>query len=128
MRPIRAEVLMGRNAEAKETLGALGTVSAWEDANAIFVKPDWTNLEALIFFLRMHPHIAQRIARNQRDVMVGGGYLSRAAETCYWRALIRGWSKIAVVDEKEWELGEGERFEGWLLGEVGRTSTREGIR
>jgi hypothetical protein len=52
--------------------------------------------------------------------------LSIAAETCYWRALIRAWSESAVVNERDWVGMEGERYETWLLKEV--STPREGTR
>jgi len=85
-------------------------------ANVIFVQPDWSDLEATIAYLRQHPDVGADIARRQRAVMVGGGYLSEAAEACYWRALIRAWSRIVQV-EGEWE--EGMRWETFSL--VGKT-------
>lgn len=92
--------------------------SEWHTANAIYVRPDFSNLESTIFFLRSHPEVAARIARNQRDVVVEGQYLSSAAEVCYWRSLVRGWAKSAVVDEAQWGSEMGERFENWILEEV----------
>jgi hypothetical protein len=52
------------------------------------------------------------------------GYLSPAAEACYWRSLIRGWSSVAKTDSNEkwgnWEddgpeNGEGMRWETFSL-------------
>jgi hypothetical protein len=110
---------VGGGRRGKEVKGALPTVSSYEDANAIYVDPDFSNLEGVVKFLDKHPEISKRIARNQRNLMVGGGYLSLAAETCYWRALIRGWGEVAVVTE-EWGSDIGERYETWLLNEVSR--------
>jgi hypothetical protein len=85
-------------------------------ANVIFVKPDWSDLEATIRYLREHPDVGATMARRQREVMVGGGYLSPAAEACYWRALIRAWSRMARI-ERQW--GQGMRWETFsLLGKV----------
>ncbi|KAF2826451.1 hypothetical protein CC86DRAFT_417592 [Ophiobolus disseminans] len=114
LRPIDADVLMGRGGAKTSP----GSVMAYADANAIYVAHDFSNLEAVVGFLRRNPHVGRRVARNQREWVVGGGYLGLAAETCYWRALVRGWARVVHVDEGEW--GTGERFEGWLLGEVGR--------
>ena len=51
--------------------------------------------------------------------MVNGGYLSEAAEACYWRSLIRAWSKMARTSESEGEKGrgwsEGTRWETYSL-------------
>ncbi|RFU28056.1 hypothetical protein B7463_g8281, partial [Scytalidium lignicola] len=82
-------------------------------ANAIFVSSNWDDLEATVQYLQSHPDIGERIARNQRETFVGRGYLSDAAEVCYWRELIRAWSSFAVVDEEEWE--EGMLWEDYIL-------------
>ncbi|KAI0206763.1 hypothetical protein F4808DRAFT_6514 [Astrocystis sublimbata] len=90
-------------------------------ANIIFVAPDWSDLEATIAWLESHPKIASSIARRQRELFSdsGGGYLSIAAETCYWRGLIRGWGKTARWDEKDFEdLGQGMAWEEFSLREV----------
>ncbi|KAH8815934.1 glycosyl transferase family 90-domain-containing protein [Xylogone sp. PMI_703] len=82
-------------------------------ANAIFVSANWDDLEATVQYLQSHPEIGETIARNQREVFVGSGYLSDAAEACYWRELIRAWSNAVVVDEEEWE--EGMLWEDYVL-------------
>lgn len=97
------------------------------EANIIFVEPDWSDLEETIMYLRNHPEIATGIAERQRELFTR--YLSPAAETCYWRALIRGWSKVAepYYEDGGWagwdaegvENGEGMRWETFsLLGKV----------
>jgi len=67
-------------------------------------------------WLRSNPVTAEGIANRQRAQFVQSGMLGQAAETCYWRALIRGWSSVAVLDEK-WrrEGGEGVRWETFSL-------------
>lgn len=103
-----------------EASGNLAMVHRYEDANAVYVKPDFSDLEALVEFLRESEHVARRIARNQRETMVGGGYLTSAAETCYWKALIRGWASKASIKEEAWTTLKEERYETWLLKEVNR--------
>jgi len=57
-------------------------------------------------------------------MVVGGGYLSEAAEACYWRSLIRAWATMArVLDINEW--GDGMRWETFVL--LGRTTFDENI-
>jgi hypothetical protein len=93
------------------------------EANVIFVSPDWSDLQQTIEWLRAHPKIAEDIASRQRESAVEQGYLSPAAEVCYWRSLIRGWSSVAKVEEEEWGKwereggtnGEGIRFESFAL-------------
>lgn len=92
------------------------SVKEEDGANAVFVRPDWSDLEAVVEWLEAHPREAEGIARRQRDVFVGGGYFSPAAETCYWRALVRAWSEVVRWEEAEVrELGEGQTFEAFVL-------------
>ncbi|KAL2149137.1 hypothetical protein VTH82DRAFT_8485 [Thermothelomyces myriococcoides] len=86
-----------------------------EEANIVFVAPDWSDLEATVAWLEENPEIAEGIARRQRDLFVGGGYFSPAAETCYWRALLRGWAKVAQTEGQGWEETEGIPFEEFSL-------------
>lgn len=127
IRPIWAGDLMGVDHDQKVRVdGAIPTITSYKEANAIYVDPNFSNLESVVEFLREHPNVARQIARNQRAMVVGGGYLSVAAETCYWRALIEGWSRAAIVDEAEWGGLEGERYETWLLKEI--SSSKGGTR
>ncbi|KAI1211560.1 uncharacterized protein F4807DRAFT_418245 [Annulohypoxylon truncatum] len=99
--------------------------SAWprsydpeRDANILFVAPDWSDLESTIEWLERHPRIAEGIARRQRELFDGGGYFSGAAETCYWRALIRGWSEVVRVDENAFDDLEEIPWEEFSLKEI----------
>lgn len=108
--------LAGRWNTGSMTRRAWPVEYAPEEANIIFVAPDWSDLEDVIMWLEDNPKTAEGIARRQRETFVGGGYFSPAAETCYWRALIRGWSEVVKVDESELaEIGEGQTFEAWAL-------------
>jgi len=107
---------IGRRGGERREAG--GGMSAYEAANAIYVTPYFSDLEALVLFLWRRPDVTRRIARNQRKLVVGGGYLSMAAELCYWRGLIRGWASMAKVDEGQTGFDEGERYETWLLKQV----------
>ncbi len=84
------------------------------EANIVFVASDWSDLESTIAWLEAHPAVSERVARRQRDLFVGGGYFSPAAEACYWRALVRGWSQVATVDERDWR-DQGTPFEAFVL-------------
>lgn len=86
-----------------------------EEANIVFVAPDWSDLEDTIGWLEDHPRVAEGIARRQRDMFVGGGYFSPAAEVCYWRALVRGWAQVARTEGQGWESLEGVPFETFAL-------------
>ncbi|KAK1750851.1 lactation elevated protein 1 [Echria macrotheca] len=87
-----------------------------EEANIVFVARDWSDLEDTVSWLEEHPAVAEGIARRQRELFVGGGYFSQAAEACYWRALVRGWAKVAETDGQGWEDEEGMTFEAFVLG------------
>lgn len=86
-----------------------------EEANIVFVAPDWSDLGETVAWLEEHPEIAEGIATRQRELFVGGGYFSPAAETCYWRALVRGWAKMARSEGHGWEETEGITFEAFSL-------------
>lgn len=86
-----------------------------EEANIVFVAPDWSDLGEVVGWLEEHPEIAEGIARRQRDLFVGGGYFSPAAEACYWRALVRGWASVARTEGQGWEELEGVTFEAFSL-------------
>lgn len=85
------------------------------EANIVFVAPDWSDLKDTVAWLEAHPEVAARIARNQRDLFVGGGYFSPAAEACYWRSLVRGWATVARVNPKEWAGHEEVSYESFTL-------------
>ena len=86
------------------------------EANIVFVDYDWADLEQTINWLRKHPDIAKGIAKRQRDEVAGRGYLSPAAESCYWRALVNGWSKVVRTEADErWDEGEEVRWETFSL-------------
>ncbi|KAI1757710.1 glycosyl transferase family 90-domain-containing protein [Xylaria castorea] len=86
------------------------------EANAIFVAPDWSDLGYTISWLEAHPDVAEAIARRQRNLFIDRGYLSPAMETCYWRALIRGWNLVVKLEEKGWEDRVGVSWEEFSLG------------
>ena len=91
-----------------------------DKGNVVFVAKDWSNLEATIEWLEANPVLASRIAKNQKHVMVGQGFLSTQAEVCYWRALIHMWAQKTKPKEAgerawgQWEE-EGVRFETYAV-------------
>jgi hypothetical protein len=99
-----------------------GVKEAWpvryppREANAVFVAPDWSDLRRTVEWLEGNPGVAEGIAGRQREVFVGEGYLSPAAEVCYWRALIRGWSEVVRYESAEWEGREVVSWEAFTLG------------
>lgn len=49
-------------------------------------------------------------------MVAGNGYLSEAAEACYWRALVEGWSQVARTEgDEKWDKGEEIRWETFAL-------------
>ncbi|KAI6374647.1 hypothetical protein MCOR25_003110 [Pyricularia grisea] len=119
LRPVFSASLLGRPRPA----GASGARASrsWpvsfsaDEANIVFVAHDWSDLPETVAWLEAHPRVAERIASRQREFLVGGGYFSPAAEVCYWRSLIRGWSKVAHVDPDVWGTRLGIRFEVFSL-------------
>ncbi|KAI0427166.1 glycosyl transferase family 90-domain-containing protein [Xylaria sp. FL1042] len=99
-----------------------GVRNAWparyapEDANVVFVAPDWSDLEDTVLWLENHPDIAAGIARRQRELSVGRGYISPAMETCYWRALLRGWSQVVRLEGEGWADEDGVSWEEFSIG------------
>jgi hypothetical protein len=106
-----------------------GVTEAWpihyppEEANAVFVSPDWSDLERTVAWLEVNPSVAEGIARRQRELFVGKEYLSSAAEICYWRALIRSWSEAVQYESGEWE---GREVVSWELFSLGHNSSKVG--
>ncbi|KAI1805132.1 hypothetical protein F4811DRAFT_233312 [Daldinia bambusicola] len=88
------------------------------EANIVFVAPDWSDLESTIAWLERHPKIAEGIARRQRELFHGGGYFSPAAEMCYWRALLRGWSEVVRTEGQGFENLEEIPWEEFSLKEI----------
>lgn len=72
------------------------------EANMIFIASDWSDLEDLIAWLEEHQELAAGVARRQRQTYHDGGYLSAAAEVCYWRSLLRGWAEVARPIGEKW--------------------------
>lgn len=92
--------------------------AAPDEANIVFVSPDWSNLGATIDWLEKHPKVAEGIAQRQRRLFASSGphdrgYHSPAVEVCYWRGLLAGWKK--VVQYNETEVGEGVPWENFSL-------------
>ncbi|CAP61700.1 uncharacterized protein PODANS_4_2690 [Podospora anserina S mat+] len=116
VRPVYSGKLTGKRWETTERVkGAWGTGVDAREANIVFVKPDWSDLEETVRWLEENPEVAEGIATRQRELFVGGGYFSKAAEACYWRALVTGWAKVVRPEggEEAWE--EGMPFEEFSL-------------
>ena len=68
------------------------------EQNYVAVRRDFGDLEKEITYLIDHPDVAQRIADNAVATF-RARYTTMAAESCYWRALVRGWSEVAFQPE-----------------------------
>ncbi|KAL2866483.1 DUF821 domain protein [Aspergillus lucknowensis] len=99
--------------------GAL--IASGPEANYVEVARDFSDLERKIEHLIDNPETAERIADNAvrtfRD-----RYLTPAAESCYWRYLIRKYAASCEFEPVLYEVRRGERvargvhFESWVLG------------
>ncbi|KAL4786267.1 glycosyl transferase family 90-domain-containing protein [Aspergillus varians] len=99
--------------------GAL--ISSGPDANYVEVERDFSDLERKIEFLIDNPETAERIAENAvrtfRD-----RYLTPAAESCYWRHLIRRYAASCEFEPVLFETSRSGKkvaravhFESWVL-------------
>ncbi|KAJ5732301.1 hypothetical protein N7493_003782 [Penicillium malachiteum] len=99
--------------------GAL--VSSGVDANYIEVKKDFSDLSGKIDFLIDNPRVAEQVANNAvrtfRD-----RYLTPAAESCYWRHLVRQYAAVSdfepilfSTDRDGKKFARGVPYETWLL-------------
>ncbi|KAK9426183.1 hypothetical protein SUNI508_12544 [Seiridium unicorne] len=98
---------------------AWGSGVGADEANMIFVAPDWSDLEAVVLWLEDHPKVAESVARRQRETFYGGGYLSPAAEACYWRSAIRGWSQVVNYRDQGFEDMDAVPYEEFVLTQRG---------
>lgn len=96
-------------------------VSSGLDANYVEVDRDFADLPHKIDYLIDHPEVAERIANNAvrtfRD-----RYLTPAAESCYWRHLVRQYASVCdfepvlfSTDRDGKKHPRGVPFEMWLL-------------
>ncbi|CAK7210680.1 hypothetical protein SBRCBS47491_000857 [Sporothrix bragantina] len=121
VKPVYASDLLGVRTTEKETTSPAG--KKWpryspSEANAVFVAPDWSDLYDAVTWLEAHLDVAEGIAQRQRSLFwEQQGYLSPAAEVCYWRALIQGWAKVAkVIDERWSKAPRGVPWEEFAMG------------
>ena len=68
--------------------------SSGPDQNFVEVRRDYTDLEETMQKLISNDAEAERIAQNNVKTF-RDRYISPAAETCYWRRLIRSWSEVS---------------------------------
>lgn len=95
------------------------------DQNYLPVERDFSDLERKVTHLLDHPDEAQRIADNAVK-MFRSRYTTMAAESCYWRRMVKGWSEVAfepeIYETRTVEVG-GEVIEERVV----RGRTYEGI-
>ncbi|KAK1142104.1 hypothetical protein N8T08_008187 [Aspergillus melleus] len=96
-------------------------IASGPEANYVQVQNDFSDLERKVEFLIDNPETAQRIAENAvrtfRD-----RYLTPAAESCYWRELIRRYADSCEFEPVLFGMMEdgrkearGTPFETWVL-------------
>lgn len=68
-------------------------IPSGENQNFVEVSRDFSDLETAIVKLIENPTKARQIADNQVKTFKQR-YLTAAAEACYWRKIIRSWSKV----------------------------------
>lgn len=73
-------------------------VSSGPNQNYVQLEADFSDLEEKMDYYLSHIDEAERIADNSVNTM-RRRYLSPAAEACYWRKLIRGWSEVSFAPE-----------------------------
>ncbi len=77
------------------------------DQNYVEVRADYSNLEKKMKELLADDAKAERIADNSARTF-RDRYLSPAAETCYWRRLIRSWREVSYEPEF-FQIKDGKR-------------------
>jgi hypothetical protein len=73
-------------------------VTSGPDQNFVEVGEDFSGLDVAMDMLVGDDELAQRIAENSVKTF-REHYLTPAAETCYWRKLIRGWATVSFEPE-----------------------------
>ncbi|PGH18224.1 hypothetical protein AJ79_00562 [Helicocarpus griseus UAMH5409] len=86
--------------------------SAGLHQNFVEVERDFSDLSEKIEALLSDPELAKRIADNNVRIF-RERYLTRAAESCYWRELWNGWDSVTNFTPKSDK--EGLRYESFLL-------------
>ncbi|PNS17444.1 hypothetical protein CAC42_7127 [Sphaceloma murrayae] len=74
------------------------------EQNYVQVKRDWRDLKGTMKWLLTEEgdERAEEVARRSKEVF-RDRYLSPAAEACYWRELVRGWSEVQGFTPQFWE-------------------------
>jgi hypothetical protein len=85
--------------------------SSGPQQNFVEVAEDWANLDETMDALIANDTMAEQIADNNVR-MFRDQYLTPAAETCYWRKLIRGWASVSFEPAFFSGTGSDEKWRG----------------
>lgn len=77
--------------------------------NYVAVKRDWSDLEEKVKYYLDHPEEAERIIANSLATF-RDRYLTRAADSCYTRKLIRGYANVSFTPDIHRPGTEGSRM------------------
>lgn len=86
--------------------------------NFVEVERDFSDLSNTMDDLLAHPEKAKRIADNSVRTF-RERYLTRAAEACYWRALVKAWHEVSF---------EPLLYNGVEVGKVHKRTQKRGVR
>lgn len=86
-------------------------VSEGPSQNFVQVERDFSDLDEKMEYYLRNPEFAERVARNSKKIF-RERYLSPAAEACYWRSLIEGYSKVSFKPELFEGQGKEKRRRG----------------
>lgn len=113
-------VMISHRLEWKEAHHA-ALISSGPEANYVEVQGDFADLSRKIDYLIDNPGVAERIAENAVKTF-RDRYLTPAAESCYWRELIRRYAEVCDFEPVLFstardgkKVPRGLSFETWLL-------------
>ena len=88
-------------------------VTSGPDQNFVEVGEDWSGLDIAMDMLIDDDELAEKIAKNSIKTF-REHYLTPAAETCYWRKLIKGWATVSFEPEfyNKTKKGEAKKWRG----------------
>ena len=96
-------------------------VPSGPETNFVQVDSEFSDLDRKMKYLIDNPEAAERIANNAVKTL-RDRYLTPAAESCYWRQLIRQYASVSDLQpdlyakNKEGKMGmRGQHFESWIL-------------
>ena len=76
------------------------------DQNFVQVERDYSDLDEKMQWLMDNDEAAERIAAKNVETF-RDRYISPAAETCYWRRLVKSWASVSE-EAKPWEEKDGK--------------------